>query len=51
MSVVMGVCDRVHVVDHGETIAEGTPEYVRQHPKVLAAYLGQEVGDAQEPAP
>jgi branched-chain amino acid transport system ATP-binding protein len=49
MSVVMGVCDTIHVVDHGETIAEGSPEQVRCHPRVLAAYLGQdkrESGDA-----
>lgn len=43
MSVVLGVCDAVHVVDHGETIAEGPPDVIRRHPKVLAAYLGQEV--------
>jgi branched-chain amino acid transport system ATP-binding protein len=42
MSVVMAVCETIHVVDHGETIAEGTPEQVREHPKVLAAYLGEE---------
>jgi branched-chain amino acid transport system ATP-binding protein len=42
MSVVMSVCERIHVVDHGETIAEGTPAEVRAHPRVLAAYLGQE---------
>ncbi|MDQ2643804.1 MAG: ABC transporter ATP-binding protein [Myxococcota bacterium] len=41
MSVVMGVCERIHVVDHGETIAEGPPETVRTDPKVLAAYLGE----------
>lgn len=40
MSVVMEVSDRIHVVDHGRTIAEGVPEYVRNHPAVLAAYLG-----------
>ena len=41
MSVVMGVCERIHVVDHGETIAEGPPEAIRADPKVLAAYLGE----------
>jgi hypothetical protein len=29
-------------VDHGETIAEGPPEQIKEHPKVLAAYLGEE---------
>ena len=42
MSVVMSVCDRIHVVDHGETIAEGSPAEIKVHPRVLAAYLGQE---------
>ncbi len=40
MQVVMGVCERIHVLDRGETLAEGTPDEVRRHPKVLAAYLG-----------
>jgi branched-chain amino acid transport system ATP-binding protein len=43
MSVVMSVCDRVHVLDHGETIANGPPAQIKTDPKVLAAYLGQEV--------
>jgi branched-chain amino acid transport system ATP-binding protein len=41
MAVVMNVCERVHVVDHGETIAEGPPEAIKQDPAVLAAYLGK----------
>jgi branched-chain amino acid transport system ATP-binding protein len=43
MSVVMSVCDRVHVLDHGETIASGPPAQVKTDEKVLAAYLGQEL--------
>jgi branched-chain amino acid transport system ATP-binding protein len=46
MSVVMSVCDRIHVVDHGETIAEGPPSEIKTHPRVLAAYLGEEDGSA-----
>jgi branched-chain amino acid transport system ATP-binding protein len=42
MQVVMGVCEEIHVLDHGETIAHGTAEEVRAHPKVLGAYLGEE---------
>ncbi len=49
MSVVMSVCERIHVVDHGETIAEGPPETVKSNKAVLAAYLGEEV-DADAPS-
>jgi branched-chain amino acid transport system ATP-binding protein len=43
MQVVMGVSDEIHVLDHGETIAEGTPHAISHHPRVLAAYLGEEM--------
>lgn len=48
MQVVMGVCEELHVLDHGETIAHGTPDEIKTSPAVLAAYLGEEVADVSE---
>jgi branched-chain amino acid transport system ATP-binding protein len=44
MSLVMDVCDRIHVLDQGRVIATGAPEEIRSAPAVVAAYLGGDVG-------
>jgi len=39
----MGICERISAIDFGALIGEGTPDEIRNNPKVIKAYLGEEV--------
>ena len=47
MRVIMGVCDRIHVIESGRSVAEGPPDEIQANPDVMRAYLGTKSPDAR----
>ena len=51
MGLVLGVCDRIYVLDLGRVIATGTPAQIRSSHEVIEAYLGEEAADGSQEGP